>query len=78
MVVINERGWMKTGISKDIRKALAKDHACYVLITCTEPSEDGDMNVEMTYEGDPVLAAYLLERAQMFVDEEEDEEVVEG
>jgi hypothetical protein len=37
---------------------------CYVLIKCKEPNEKGDMQVEMTYEGDPVLASYLIETAQ--------------
>ncbi len=37
--------------------------ACYVLITCGAPSESGQMQVEMTYEGDKVLASYLLESA---------------
>ena len=46
-----------------------KKNACYVLITCEEPTEDGKMHVEMTYEGDTVLAAYLLENAQSILDE---------
>jgi hypothetical protein len=47
---------------------LKEDNACYVLITCGKPSADGKMSVEMTYEGDPVLASYLLENAQGFID----------
>jgi hypothetical protein len=65
---------MKTGIRRQIREALAKDHACYVLITCSDPSEGGMMNVEMTYEGDPTLAAYLLQSAQSYIDDDDDEE----
>ncbi len=57
---------------KEIRKALGKNHACYVLITCEEPTEDGDMQVEMTYEGDATLAAYLLQGAQSYIDEQTD------
>ncbi len=49
---------------QDIKKTLGKNNACYVLITCTEPSEDGKMQVEMAYEGDECLAAYLIESAQ--------------
>lgn len=49
---------------------LAKRHACYVLVTCKEPCEDGEMQVEMSYEGDPALAAYLLEGAQRFIDDQ--------
>lgn len=47
---------------------LKQDHACYVLITCGQPSADGKMSVEMTYAGDPTLASYLLENAQGFID----------
>ncbi len=50
-----------------VRPRLSKDNACYVLITCTKPSEDGKMQVEMTYEGDECLAAYLIESAQEFI-----------
>lgn len=46
-----------------------KTPACSVLITCGEPNEEGKMQVEMTYEGDMVLAAYLLENAQNILDE---------
>lgn len=52
---------------------LRDDQACYVLITCGKPSSDGKMSVEMTYEGDPVLASYLLENAQGFIDLEDDQ-----
>lgn len=62
---------MKIAPNKQLRDALTKQHACYVLITCAEPAEDGQMNVEMYYEGDPTLAAYLLQSAQSFIEEEE-------
>ena len=48
----------------------SKKNACYVLITCGEPTEDGRMHVEMTYEGDTLLAAYLLENAQSILDDQ--------
>lgn len=63
---------MKRDAEKSFKDSLAKKHACYVLITCDEPSSDGKMEVEMTYEGDAVLAAYLLQGAQDFMDEQED------
>ena len=62
---------MENDIHKRIRKLLAKDHAGFVLITCENPTEGGQMQVEMSYDGDPVLAAYLLEGAQGYLDEEE-------
>lgn len=51
----------------DVKNTLPENNACYVLITCGEPSKDGKMQVEMTYQGDPVLAAYLVESAQNFI-----------
>lgn len=54
----------------NVGKKLAEKHAAYVLITCAEPSRDGKMMVELTYEGDPTLASYLLENAQKFIDDE--------
>jgi hypothetical protein len=51
-----------------IRKSLSENNACYVLITCNEPSKDGKMNVEMSYEGDEVLASYLVENAMQVFD----------
>ena len=51
---------------------LREDQTCYVLITCGKPSADGKMAVEMTYEGDPTLASYLLENAQGFIEPEEE------
>lgn len=52
----------------DDKSALSDNNTCYVLITCGAPSKDGKMQVEMTYQGDPVLAAYLVESAQNFID----------
>lgn len=52
---------------------LPKKNACYVLITCDEPSEDGRMQVEMTYEGDACLAAYLIESAQGIIHEDSEQ-----
>jgi hypothetical protein len=68
---LDKAHWEKQGRIKDLKKVLAKNNACYVLITCGEPSEDGKMEVEMTYEGDACLAAYLIESAQGFIDIDE-------
>jgi hypothetical protein len=57
-------------ISKALRNKLSKDHACYVLITCSHPDEKGRMNVEMTYEGDSCLAAMLIENAQSYLQDD--------
>lgn len=47
-----------------LKQAEMKKNACSVLITCQEPEEDGKIRVEMMYEGDLCMAAYLLESAQ--------------
>ena len=52
----------------EIKKALSKNKCCYVLITCSDPSKEGQMEVEMTYAGDPILAAYLVESAQNIIE----------
>ena len=51
-----------------IKKALSAKCACYVLITCTEPSADGKMEVAMNFEGDEDLAAFLVENAGQVFD----------
>ena len=55
---------MKPEVDQTVRKALTPDHSCYVLITCGHPQEDGEMEVELSYQGDSTLAAFLLESAQ--------------
>ncbi len=51
-----------------VKKALGESYACYVLITCTEPNAEGKMEVQMNYEGDECLAAYLVENATQVFD----------
>lgn len=65
----NRRRSGSSAVSQHLKNALAEENACYVLITCTEPAEDGQMQVEMVYEGDATLAAYLLESAQGLIEE---------
>ncbi len=65
--LLKRAGFSNNKTAVDVKEALADD-ACYVLITCGAPSKDGKMQVEMTYQGDPVLAAYLVESAQQFID----------
>lgn len=60
------------GLRVSKQKILKEDQACCIVITCGQPSADGKMSVEMTYEGDPLLASYLLENAQGFIDHDDD------
>lgn len=61
---------MKGDVHNSVRRSLAKRHACYILITCDLPTEDGTMNVRMSYEGDAALASYLLDGAQIQMDQD--------
>ncbi len=60
------------GLRVSKQKILKEDQACCIVITCGQPSADGKMSVEMSYEGDPILASYLLENAQGFIEHNED------
>jgi hypothetical protein len=60
--------WKRHQMQQDISTVLLEKNTCYVLITCSAPSEDGKMEVEMTYEGDASLAAYLIESAQGLIE----------
>ncbi len=62
---------MKNHIHEEIREKISDNTACYVLITCEEPSNSGEMNVELSYDGDPVLAEFLIQGAQNYFDEPE-------
>jgi len=62
---------MKSDIHKRIRKLLEKEYEGYVLVTCKPATLDGRMQVEMSYDGDPVLAGYLMEGAQEYLAEED-------
>ena len=60
---------------KHLQDVLAKNPSCYVLITCGNPSSNGELQVEMTYEGDTTVASYLLQGAQYYIDQEEEREL---
>jgi hypothetical protein len=42
---------------------------CYVLITCEKPKDDGTIEVELEFDGDRWLAAYILKKANALFDE---------
>jgi len=68
--LLKKAHWARGKVPRDIKKALEKNHACYILITCEKPSANGNMQVEMSYEGDACLAAYLIESAQEIIDDD--------
>lgn len=63
------------GKRKNVQDQLSEDYACYVLVTCDAPEENGNMDVEVTYQGPPILASYLLEGAQSYLDQKVEEEM---
>lgn len=54
----------KSSCFENIKEQLKKNNACYVLITCSPPSKDGKMQVELNYSGDENLAEYLIDGAK--------------
>jgi hypothetical protein len=56
-----------------IRKILSK-HIGYVLVTCRPTRQAGKMEVEVSYEGDPDLASYLVDGAQGYLESEQQHE----
>lgn len=50
-------------------KRSSKDHACYILITCDHPNDEGKMEVSMSYEGDSALVSYLISGAQNIIEQ---------
>jgi hypothetical protein len=55
-----------------IEKSLANEYSCYVLITCSAPNASGKMEVEMRYQGEASLAAFLVENAGQVLDSREE------
>jgi len=53
-----------------VKQTLGNAHACYILITCDSPSDGGEMQVQMSYEGDEDLAGFLLQGAQSHFDDQ--------
>ena len=59
----------KRELIKKLTECLREDHACYVLLMCKTPSNKGEMQVQMVYEGDEDLASYLIDNAQAVFEE---------
>ena len=56
----------EVGNVSKLKEALSSEELSFVLITCTKPSKEGKMNVEMDYEGDRDLIAYLMKSAENY------------
>lgn len=53
-----------------IKDAIGNRCVCFVLISCSEPTEEGKMEVQMHFEGDETLAAFLVESAGQAFEEQ--------
>lgn len=70
MLKISEKEIPLTEVAlESAKKILGKNCACCVLISCTAPSQDGKMQVEMHFEGEEMLAAFLVENASQVFEE---------
>ena len=49
-----------------------ENHGLFIMITCAPPSEDGKIQVEMKYEGDPCVLSYILKKAQEQFEQNDD------
>ena len=55
---------------EQVRTLLCEDHVGYVLVTCRKTKQAGKLEVEVSYDGDPDLACYLVEGAQGYFQHE--------
>ena len=49
---------------EEVKKILSKKNLSFIVITCSKPSKQGSMEVEMAYEGDLDLLSMLIENAK--------------
>lgn len=56
-------------VMSKVKKALGDQCACFVLITCSHPGADGKMQVEMNFDGEESLAAFLVDNASQVFDD---------
>lgn len=61
---------IKTLLPSTLEKKTKGQYACCVLITCKEPTKDGQMDVELSFEGDEVLASFLIQNASQLIEEQ--------
>jgi hypothetical protein len=60
----------KSGNAHEKVRRILSDHVGYVLVTCRPTAQPGRMEVEVSYEGDPDLASYLVDGAQGYIENE--------
>jgi hypothetical protein len=75
MVIEMEKNadWLNSLSRQDLRRVLAEKNACFVLITCGEPTKEGEIEVEMMCGGDESLAAYLVASAHGLIEDDNEQ-----
>lgn len=53
----------ETSDHEKMKKMVTENHLSYILITCSQPSKEGKMEVEMSCEGDDDLLGLLMQNA---------------
>lgn len=66
----SERQPGKCGTAHEKVRRILSDHVGYVLVTCRPTTQPGRLEVEVSYEGDPDLASYLVDGAQGYFENE--------
>lgn len=69
---------MKEKVHDEFAKMILKKHKSYVLITCDEPDIHGKINVDMSYDGDPDLIAFMIHGAQQYLEDTDEEQSISG
>ena len=52
-----------------------EETVCEIRIRCLKPSSEGQMRVSLEYTGDSQLACYLIDHAQMIIEEKAENEL---
>ena len=64
----------KVGSAHEKIRKILSNHVGFVLVTCRPTRQSGKLEVEVSYEGDPDLASYLVDGAQGYLESEQQQE----
>lgn len=72
-ILVKKEELKKRLLKEEMQQFLEDKYEAFVLITCSEADEKGQMQVDMKYKGDEDLVSYLLQGgSQVFENHEED------
>ena len=70
-ILIKKEELKKHLLKKDLHDFLENKYQAFVLVTCSEANEKGEMQVELKYKGDEGLVSYLLQGASQVFEGDE-------